>query len=175
VAGKLEGQCVGAVPTADGPHALLFYLVDAVSGTRNLGDSGAAFSVLPHHSLEPPRGPALRGADGSRIRCWGLTQTAVVAQGRRFVWNFLQAAVAFPILGSDFFIFFKMVLDLECCVLSNRKKTWKCSLSAPVVAAEFLVVGLVGLFDQEWPDNSHFEGTEHSAMVAAAGQPSLQE
>jgi RNase H-like domain found in reverse transcriptase/Reverse transcriptase (RNA-dependent DNA polymerase)/Integrase zinc binding domain len=158
--------------SSDGPPGRLFYLVDSVSGTRYLVDSGAAFSVLPHQSQEPPRGPALRGADGSRINCWGRAQTAVVAQGRRFDWNFLQAAVAFPILGSDFLTFFKMVLDFECGVLANKKRTWKCKLSAPAVAAEFSVVVPVGLFDQGRSGNQ--ESPESSAVSAVAGQPPLQ-
>jgi Reverse transcriptase (RNA-dependent DNA polymerase) len=57
----------------------------------------------------------------------------------------------------------------------KQKKTGKCRLSAPAVAAEFSVVVPVGLFDQEWSSNSHSESPENSAVVAVAGQPSTQE
>jgi hypothetical protein len=124
VAGKLRGRCVGAVPTADGPPGRLFYLVDSLSGIRFLVDSGAAFSVLPHQSGEAASGPALRGADGSRIACWGRRTTAAMFGGRRFQWNFLLAAVAFPIIGSDFMSHFNLVLDFAGGVLSSSNGKW---------------------------------------------------
>jgi hypothetical protein len=68
-----------------------------------------------------------------------------------------------------------MVLDFESSVLANRKKTWKCRLSAPAVAAEFSVVVPVGLFEQEWSGNSHSESAESSAVASAVGQPLPQE
>ena len=113
-------------------------------------DSGAAFLVLPHTSTEPTCGPALHGADGSWINCWGRRQKDVVAAGRRFSWNFLLANVAFPILGSDFLAFFKLILDFSGGVLFNKKRSWVCKLAAPAAAAEFSVVVPVGRFDQEW-------------------------
>jgi hypothetical protein len=44
----------------------------------------------------------LSGADGASIKCWGRRSEVIVAGGRRFQWNFLEAAVSFPILGADF-------------------------------------------------------------------------
>jgi hypothetical protein len=49
-------------PTTNGQSSCLLYLVDVVSGSRFLVDSGAAYSVIPFSSKAPPTGPPLRGA-----------------------------------------------------------------------------------------------------------------
>jgi hypothetical protein len=66
-------------------------------------DTGAAFSVFPHSSASPPVGPALAGAAGRLIPCWGERQFRLSFNGKVFLWPFLLAAVQFPILGVDFF------------------------------------------------------------------------
>jgi hypothetical protein len=76
----------------------------------------------------------------------------------------LKANVAFPILGSDFLTFFKLILDLSGGVLHNKEKTWVCQLAALEVAAEFSVVVPVRFFDQEWPEN-HSLGTAENNVV----------
>jgi hypothetical protein len=80
----------------------LLYITDQQSGRRFLVDSGASVSLLPHSSRDPSSGPRLRGPDGAAIGCWGPQQVDLLLDGHRFSWQFLRAAVAFPILGLDF-------------------------------------------------------------------------
>ncbi len=107
MAGKLGRQgCVSAIT----PGRLL-HLVDELSGIRFLVDSGASFSIIPHHSSLPGSGPRLRGPSGSSISCWGDTQLCIKVSGHQFSWCFLKAAVAFPIIGIDFLKNFKLQVD----------------------------------------------------------------
>ncbi len=98
VAGKLGSQ--GPI-NAIAPGVLL-HVQDSVSGVYFLIDTGAAFSVLPFTSADPPTGPALRGPNGVDIPCWGEAKMALNLDNRRFVWTFLKAAVDFAIIGVDF-------------------------------------------------------------------------
>ncbi len=49
----------------------LIFLQDDETKQQFLVDTGAAVSLLPHHSPEPPCGPGLSGADGKAIPSWG--------------------------------------------------------------------------------------------------------
>jgi hypothetical protein len=90
---------------ANGGKGRLLYLAADNEKVNYLVDSGATFSVWPHHSTEPPCGPALRGADRASIRSWGRCSMAIVAGGRQFEWDFLLASDSFPIIGADFLKF----------------------------------------------------------------------
>ncbi len=85
--------------------------MDELSGNRFLVDSGASFSIIPHHSSLPCSGPRLRGPSGSSISCWGDTQLCIKVSGRQFSWRFLKAAVAFPVIGIDLLKNFKLQVD----------------------------------------------------------------
>ena len=95
--GKLEGP--GRLNAA--ASGVLAYLVDQLSSRRFLVDTGASYSLLPHHSGQPASGPRLTGADGEPIACWGDRELQLRFEGRPYRWRFLQAAVSFPILGAD--------------------------------------------------------------------------
>jgi hypothetical protein len=64
--------------------------------------SGAAYSVFPHSSSTPSSGPPLQDEDGASISSWGRCSIVVTAGSRQFEWDFLQAAVSFPIVGLIF-------------------------------------------------------------------------
>ncbi len=100
--GKLA--CRGLV-NAVSPGGLV-HVVDQLSNRRFLVDTGAVFSVLPHSSPSPPDGPALAGAAGQPIPCWGERQFQLSFNGRSFMWTFLLAAVQFPIREGGFFAAF---------------------------------------------------------------------
>jgi hypothetical protein len=85
----------------------------------------------------------------------------------------LKANVAFPILGSDFLTFFKLILDFSGGVLHNKEKTWVCKLAATAAAAEFSVVVPVGFFDQEWPKNHSLEAAENNVVRLGPDTPVL--
>ena len=104
--GKLGGQRLGAVAPGQ-----LVHLVDEKTGDKFLVDTGAAFSVFPHHATTPSSGPALRGPSGQSIPCWGEKQLSLVFSGRMFKWSFLLAGVDFPIIGIDFLRAFRLTVD----------------------------------------------------------------
>jgi hypothetical protein len=52
------------------PSALL-HITDRATQRKFLVDTGATFSILPHHSTATPSGPSLIGPDGTKIKCWG--------------------------------------------------------------------------------------------------------
>ena len=89
----------------------LLYVVDEIAGHRFLVDSGASYSILPFRGTGPQSGPHLKGPAGQHIPCWGERAVTVAFGGRNFSWRFLQAAVAFPILGMDFLKYFNLLVD----------------------------------------------------------------
>ncbi len=78
--GKLETR--GLVNTIS--PGLLVHIMDQSSNRRFLVDTGAAFSVLPHSSPDPPCGPALAGAASQSIPCWGEQQFQLSFAGKAF-------------------------------------------------------------------------------------------
>jgi hypothetical protein len=96
----------------------LFFVTDSSSQLRYLVDTGSAFSIMPWHSSAPPSGPSLAGADGRRIPCWGERLFTVTIGGVPRQWQFLLAAVSFPILGVDFLRHHSLVVDVANLHLS---------------------------------------------------------
>ena len=76
-------------------------------------DTGSAYSILPFTSSAQPTGPALNATSGASIKAWGRSHVVLSAGGQCFSWRFLQAEVAFPIIGADFLANFKMAVDLS--------------------------------------------------------------
>ena len=107
MAGKLG---VRGLVNAVAPGQLV-YVTDQLSNRRFLVDTGAAFSILPHHSSVKPSGPSLIGPNGLPIACWGDKPVQLVLDGRRFQWTFLLAAVQFPIIGVDFIRAHHLLVD----------------------------------------------------------------
>ena len=70
----------------------LVYVTDQLSNRRFLVDTGAAFSILPHHSSVQPSSPSLIGPNGLPIACWGDKTVQLVLDGRHFQWTFLLAS-----------------------------------------------------------------------------------
>jgi hypothetical protein len=63
-------------------------------------DTGAAFSILPHHSSDPATGQGLVGSSGSPIRCWGELEMKLKLAGQHFTWSFLLADVSTKSFGN---------------------------------------------------------------------------
>jgi hypothetical protein len=97
----------------------LFFISDSTSQRRYLVDTGSAFSIMPWQSSTPPSGPSLSGADGRRIPCWGEKAFTVTIGGIPRQWQFLLAAVSFPILGVDFLSHHALVVDVANLRLSS--------------------------------------------------------
>jgi hypothetical protein len=96
--GKLSVQgCFNAVTLG-----ALVNIQDQLSKQHYLVDSGDSFSIFPHHSFSPARGPLLTGTSGKNISCWGEKVIDVSFLGCCFTWIFWLAEVQFPILGIEF-------------------------------------------------------------------------
>ncbi len=89
----------------------LVHIVDQLTSRHFLVDTGAAFSVFPHFSASPACGPALTGAAGQSIPCWGEKQFQLSFDGKAFSWQFLLAAVQFLIIGMDFLRHYGLLVD----------------------------------------------------------------
>ena len=92
---------------------MLVNIIDQLTDRRYLVDTGASYCLVPHKSTKPPaKEPRLIGPNGSLIRCWGEERRRLRFSGRTFEWTFLQADVAFPILGVDFLRNNKLMVDV---------------------------------------------------------------
>jgi hypothetical protein len=96
--GKLarQGRLNAIVPGS------LLHVTDRATQKKFLVDTGASSSILPNHSPTTPSGPSLTGPDGTPIPCCGGCHLQLEFGRRRFLWDFLLAAVNFPIIGVDF-------------------------------------------------------------------------
>ncbi len=108
MAGKLG--CRGVISAVR--PGRLFYVTDSVSGRRYIVDTGSAFSIMPWESTAIPSGPSLTAADGRHIPCWGERPFAVTIAGVARRWDFLLAAVSFPIIGIDFLHHHGLLVDV---------------------------------------------------------------
>ena len=92
----------------------------------------------------PDNGPALTTTSGASIKAWGHCLVQISAGGRHFIWRFLQAEVAFPIIGEDFLANFKMAVDL-----SSMQLLCPAGLKIPLVAphAGSLTAAAIGVVD----------------------------
>ena len=50
--------------------------------------------------------------DRSPISCWGSRVETITPDRHSFKWTFLQAVVAFPIIGVDFLNHFELAVDI---------------------------------------------------------------
>ena len=80
---------------------------------RFLVDSGASVSIFPHHG-PPPKFPKLRlqTADGSHVSCNGERLIPVRFGSTSYEWSFQLAPVTVPILGADFLLHFRLLVDM---------------------------------------------------------------
>jgi hypothetical protein len=80
-------------------------------------DTGAAFSILPHHTSELETGQGLVGPNGSAILCWGESAVKLQLAGHNFTWKFLLADISMAILGIDFLQTHGLMVDPANCRL----------------------------------------------------------
>ena len=135
--GKRVGRGVAVPATAHGTPGRLALLGDNAEGRSYLVDTGSAYSILPFSSTAQTTGPALTPASGASIKAWGH-RVQISAGGRHFICRYLQAEVAFPIIGADLLVNFKMAVDLSSMQL-------KIPLEAP--RAGSLTAAAIGVVD----------------------------
>ncbi len=108
----MDQECVNAVT----PGSLVF-VKDDISNRRFLCDTGASYSIFPHHSDTPP----WTGPGGQRIPCWGEQERTLQLGQSSFQWIFILEDVQFPILGMDFFKHYQLLVDPAAgCLVSSR-------------------------------------------------------
>lgn len=142
MAGKLGGRAAVTATVSSGLPGRLGLLVDDVTAVQYLVDTGSVYSILPYTSSLPPRGPKIMAADKSPIPCWGWREVKIRSGKRTFVWKFLLAAVAFPLVGADFLGFFKLMVDLARMRLQHGGQQWTIPLAAPPFGSLFAVIGV---------------------------------
>ena len=141
-AGKLDTGHVVAAATCPGEPGLLGLLLDDSTKSKFLADTGSVYSLVPYSSTAPVSGPRLVTADEKPIACWGSCTRTIHVAGRSFKWSFLQAAVAFPIVGADFLRAFGLMVDLAGMRLTHRSAGWHVPLSAPPRGSTFAAIGV---------------------------------
>ena len=105
------------------------YLLDQVSNTRFLVDSGAEVSLFPATTADKargPHGPALIAANGSPIKSYGTKQINISVKGRFFSWKFILCDISQGILGADFLRGHGLMVDLA-------SKTLICSFDLSII------------------------------------------
>ena len=162
---RCRGQLNAVVPGE------LLHLTDGLTGRRFLVDTGASFSIFPHHSADPGSGPALRSPSGEAIPCWGEKKLAVEFSGRRFEWTFLLAKVNFAILGADFLKHFNLIVDLAANQIVDAVSLQRFAAGPP--AATDAPPSSRGLFAAIEATPPAFRGlfSEFQSVASAAGGP----
>ena len=90
----------------------LIYLLDSLSNRRFLVDTGASISVFPAPPTSTVSAVKLITADGSTVSCSGSRLIPLRFGSTRFEWIFQLAPVSIPILGADFLLHHRLVVDL---------------------------------------------------------------
>ncbi len=134
------GRVVAVATVQPGQPGRLGLLCDSNSNMLFLVDTGAVYCVIPFKSAEQPTGPRITAADGTPIDCWGCERRELHVGGRRLVWTLLKAAVAFPILGTDFLTRYRLAVDVAGLQLTGRKL--RIPLEAPAVGSVFAPIGV---------------------------------
>ena len=145
-------------------------LKDDLSGAAYLVDLGTVYSILPHSSDDPPSGPHIAVADGSPIPCWGWADMQISRGGKCFSWQFLKAAVAFPLLGTDFLVNFGLLVDIERMWLVNRSGT-SYPLAQPPLGGVFATAS-IQLLEQVLPPAAQ-EGTSETVLAGGMQEQEL--
>jgi hypothetical protein len=71
---KASLQLAGKLDRRGHLNGKLVHIEDLLSGSRFLINTGAGYSIFPHHSSDPPTGPHLTGPSGQHTGCWGERQ-----------------------------------------------------------------------------------------------------
>lgn len=95
-------------------------VIDRNSGFQFLVDTGANVSVVPKDfkfpkgSLQPVKNCKLYAANGTEIKTYGCVNLTLNLNLKRcFKWNFIVCDVKRPIIGADFLLKYKLIVDLH--------------------------------------------------------------
>ena len=91
------------------------HIVDPTSGTRYLVDTGACVSLFPatQDQRDPDPDPIqLTAANGQPIQTFGFVLKTISIAGQQYAWQFRLATVTQPLIGADFLIHHKLIVDM---------------------------------------------------------------
>lgn len=98
-------------------HNHRFFIKDTTTSKYFLVDTGAALSIIPRSMTKHARASThqhLYAANDTKIATYGTIRLNINFNLRRvFTWNFMVADIQTPILGADFLIHFKLVINLS--------------------------------------------------------------
>jgi hypothetical protein len=115
----------------------LLHATCQLTGRRFLLDTGSSFSIYPHKSSMAASGPHMTGPDGAIIPSWGVKELTMKFDNTVFKWQFVLAAISFPIIGIDFLKHF----DLLVHPTSGRLIKLPPTVAAVVPAAQAAQLG----------------------------------
>ncbi|KAJ8383472.1 hypothetical protein AAFF_G00220680 [Aldrovandia affinis] len=116
--------------------------------SRFLCDTGAQRSVIPASEMDimsGEHGPQLATANGSPIHSYGVRSVELCFGGQRFIWDFVVASIAFPLLGADFLCAHGLLVDMKnnCLVDAQTFTSFACTRGEAVYS------GLSSLLSEE--------------------------
>lgn len=120
---KRPGRTLAATGVAGPVPSRLFYIMDKVTGTRFLVDTGSEVSVIPPSPAarkHPPDKLTLTAVNDTPIPTYGKRSlTLNFGLRRSFSWIFIVADVQKPIIGADFLRNFGLFVNMKQCQLSD--------------------------------------------------------
>jgi hypothetical protein len=99
----LVGKLVGPGRLNAVAAGQLIHMQDQITNRCLLVNTGASYSIIPHHSSLPATGPKLFGMAGQLIPCWGDRLMKLRFQDQDFSWKIFISRCSFPHLGRGFF------------------------------------------------------------------------
>lgn len=125
VSGKRSGQSLTAAYDIGPPPSRLFFVVDRVSNSRLLVDTGAEISIVPATPEDRRRSKntsSLQAVNNTAIATYGFRSLTIdVGLRRLFRWVFVVADVNFAILGADFLSHFNLDVSVrDRCLKDNN-------------------------------------------------------
>lgn len=122
VDGKRTGQSLTAESDTGHRSSRLFFVVDRITGTRLLVDTGAELSILPAAAQHRRGGKSISSliaVNNTAIASYGVqSMTIDIGLRRTYRWLFVVADVRIAILGADFLSHF----NLDVSVRDRRLK-----------------------------------------------------
>ena len=92
------------------------HIIDTLSRTKYLVDTGACCSLFPaspsQRTQADPDPVALVSAAGEAIPTHGTAEKIIQLAGQSYRWSFRLADVSQPLLGADFLIHHKLIVDM---------------------------------------------------------------
>ena len=96
--------------------ARVFFLVDPLTKTKFLIDTGACRSLLPESYAPSASSCAnvhLVAANGSSIQTFGYCSMDISISGKQYPWKFIVADVTMPLIGADFLGHYHLLVDVH--------------------------------------------------------------